>query len=136
MKAEGRAASARSDWSEAVIESVDRAVAAVLDGLLARLDRVGAAGADLDLVRSTLAAIATMVVAGLAVDRVSARALGGAGGVRGSGVRGRRILRSLVPTAAALGAGVVVAALVAGEAEAAPSATGPSSSRSPGSPRR
>ncbi len=125
MTAEGRAASVRSDWSEAVIEPVDRAVAAVSDGLLARLDRVGAAGTDLDRVLSTLAAagwsplpflsaIAAVVVAGLAADRVSARAIGRAGGVRG-----RRILRSLVPTAVSLGAGLVVATLVAGEAEAA-----------------
>lgn len=135
MKAEGRAAAARSDWSEAVIEPVDRAVAAVSDGLLARLDRVAAVGADLDLVLSTLAAagwsplqllaaIAAVVVAGLAADRASARALGRAGGVRAGGVLGggvlaRRILRSLVPAAASLGAGLVVAALVSGEAEAA-----------------
>ncbi|KMO33227.1 hypothetical protein VQ03_25305 [Methylobacterium tarhaniae] len=125
MTAEGRGASARSDWSEAVIEPVDRAVAAVSDGLLARLDRIGAAGADLDRILSALAAagwsplpflsaIAAVVVAGLAADRVSARALGHAGGVRG-----RRILRRLVPSATSLGAGLVVAALVAGEAEAA-----------------
>ncbi|UHC17099.1 mechanosensitive ion channel family protein [Methylobacterium currus] len=124
MNAEGRAASGHPDWSEAVVEPVDRAVTAVSDGLLARLDRIAAAGGDLNLVRSTLAAagwspmqllaaIAAVVAAGLAADRGTAYALGRAGG------RGSWIARCGLPAAAALGAGLAVAAVVSGEAEAA-----------------
>ncbi len=125
MTVEGRAASTHADWSEAVVEPVDRAVAAFSGGLRARLDQMMAAGNDLDLVRSTLAAadwspmpllagIAAVLVAGLAAYRLTARAHGDSFG----GASGRFLARRVLAAAAALAAGLVAATLVAGEAEA------------------
>ncbi|MFH6783287.1 mechanosensitive ion channel domain-containing protein [Methylobacterium sp. MA0201] len=124
-EAQIHAAPVRPDWSEAVVEPVDRAVAAFSDGMLTRLGRIAVAGTDLDLVRSSLAAAgwsplqflaaaAAVMVAGLAADRLTAHALGRAGGRSGRG-----IVRRLLSAAAALGAGLAAAALVSGEAEAA-----------------
>ncbi|GJD65702.1 mechanosensitive ion channel family protein [Methylobacterium frigidaeris] len=114
-----------ADWSEAVIEPLERAAAAFSTGLRERLARMGAAGLDLDLLWSTLAAagwppakllagIVAVVAAGLAAHWATARALGAA-----TRRRDTSIVRAAVSAVAALGVGLVVAYLVAGEAEAA-----------------
>ncbi|ACL57923.1 mechanosensitive ion channel domain-containing protein [Methylobacterium nodulans] len=114
-----------ADWSEEVIEPLEHVVAVFSAGLRERLTRVGATGADLDVVGSALTAagwsparllagVVAVLVTGLAAHLVAARTLGVA--IEG---RDRWITRSLLTAASALGAGLIAAYFVSGEAEAA-----------------
>lgn len=145
MTVEGRAASTHADWSEAVVEPVDRAVAAFSGGLRARLDQMMAAGTDLDLVRSTLAAadwspmpllagIAAVLVAGLAAYRLTARTHGDAVGERAGGFS--HAASSPPPPRWPPASSPPPSSPGRRRPSVAPCAPGPSSSRSPGSPRR
>lgn len=120
-----RTPSSSADWSETAIDLLERVGAAFSAGLRERLTRIGSIGIELDAVGSALttagwspaellADVVTVVVASLAAHLVAVRSVRAL-----SERRDRRITGSLLAATFAMGAGLIAAHVVSGEAEAA-----------------